>query len=307
MRSASSPTVSLLDLAAIAGLAALGGASFLFIRVAAPEFGPFALMGTRVTIAGLLLVALAGVSGQSIAFRENWRRYLVLGILYGAIPYSLIAWAAIHIPASMAAVLNATTPMFSALVSVFWLREPLTAIRVLGLLIGMTGVAITVGWTPGSFRTDLLPWTLCMLLSALFYSLGSIYAKKALQRAPAFGVAFGQQFGAAVFLLPGALLAWPASPPSGRAITALLLLALLATALTSYFFFALVARIGPTRTLSGLYFVPLFGVTFGHLFLDEPIGWSLLTGLGVILTGVYLVMGGPGLLRSGRALPPKAV
>lgn len=82
---------------------------------------------------------------------------------------------------------------------------------------------------------------------------------------------------------------------------------MLATALTSYLFFTLVARIGPTRTLSVLFFVPLFGVAFGHLFLDEPIGWSILTGLAVILIGVFLVMGGARPLRAGRVLPPKAV
>lgn len=281
----------LLDLAALLSLAVLGGASFLFIRVAAPELGPFMLMESRVVIAGLVLMAAAKLAGQAIPFRPYWGRYLVLGALYGAIPYALIAMAALHIPASMAAVLNATTPLFTAVVSVFWLGEGLSARKIAGLLLGLTGVAMVVGWKPGSVDGSVLPWALCMLLSSLFYALGSIYAKKALQGVPAIAVATGQQLGAAILLLPGALASWPGSVPSGRAVIALILLALLATALTSHLFFGLVAKIGPTKTVSVLFLVPLFGIIFGHLILDELIGVSMLAGLAVILAGVFLVIG----------------
>jgi drug/metabolite transporter (DMT)-like permease len=280
------------DGAALLSLAVLGGASFLFIRVAAPELGPFVLMETRVLIAGLVLMIAATMSGQVIAFGEYWRRYLILGALYGAIPYALIAIAALHIPASMAAVLNATTPLFTAVVAVFSLGEALSVRKLGGLLLGLTGVALVVGWTPRSVDGSVLPWTLCMLLSSLFYALGSTYAKKALQGVPAIAVATGQQLGAAILLLPAALATWPSSAPSGRAVTALLLLALLATALTSHLFFGLVAKIGPTRTVSVLFLVPLVGIVLGHLFLAEPIGLSLLIGLGVILVGVFLLIGG---------------
>lgn len=282
------------DLIALLALAVLGGASFLFIRVAAPELGPFLLMDLRVLIAGVVLLAAARSTGQVVDFRTHWRRYLIVGALYGAIPYALIAVASLRIPASMAAVLNATTPLFTAVVSLFWLGEGLSARKVGGLLLGLLGVALAVGWRPGSVDGSLLPWSLCMLLSSLFYALGSIYAKRAFQGVPPIAVAIGQQFGAGVILLPAALLswpsAWPSAWPSGRAVAALLLLALLATAFTSYLFFGLVARIGPTRTLSILFFVPLFGILFAHLFLGEPISFSILAGLAVILVGVSFVI-----------------
>jgi drug/metabolite transporter (DMT)-like permease len=280
------------DGAGLLALAGLGGASFLFIGVAAPELGPFMLMATRVAIAAFVLMAAAKLTGQVVPFRAYWRRYLLLGALYGAIPYALIAVAALHIPASMAAVLNATTPLFTAVVSVFWLGEALSARQIAGLLLGLTGVALVVGWTPRSVDGAVLPWALCMLLSSLFYALGSVYAKKALQGVPAIAVAVGQQLGAVVLLLPGALAFRPASLPSVRAVIALILLAVFATALTSHLFFGLVARIGPTRTASVLFLVPLVGIVLGHLFLAEPIGLSMLTGLGVILAGVFLVIGG---------------
>jgi drug/metabolite transporter (DMT)-like permease len=290
--------VGLLDLAALLLLAVLGGVSFLFIRLATAEIKPFVLMDIRVLVAGTVLVVAAKIAGKAVPIRGYWRRYLILGALYGAIPYALIAMASLHISASMAAVLNATTALFTAVVSAIWLGDALSSKKIVGLLLGLGGVCLAVGWIPLSVNGSLSPWTLLSLLASLFYALGSIYAKSALQGVPSIAVAVGQQFGAGVLLLPGAIYYWPRSMPSGGAITAVLLLALLATALSSWLFFSLVAKIGPTKTLSVTFLVPVFGIFFGHLFLAEPITFPLLIGLSVILAGVYLVMD----LAAGRQL-----
>jgi drug/metabolite transporter (DMT)-like permease len=132
-------------------LAAIWGASYLFIRVAAPVFGPFLLMELRVLIAGTVLLAYAFLIGQPPDLTGQWRRFLALGALNGATPFALIAAAELYIPASLAAILNATTPLFAAVVAAIWLNEAFTSKRLAGLLIGVAALYRYPGILDGCF------------------------------------------------------------------------------------------------------------------------------------------------------------
>jgi drug/metabolite transporter (DMT)-like permease len=272
-------------------LAAIWGASYLFIRVASPVLGPLPLMECRTLIAGLVLLAYASLRGQRPALWTNWRRFLALGALNGSLPFALIATSELYLPASPAAILNATTPLFSALVAASWGGEPLTRRRLLGIAIGLAGVVILVGWSPLPLTGKVLLGIVTSLLGALCYGLGGTYAGRAFRDVPPLTLATAQQLGAAAALLPFALIAAPEARVTGPAVANMLALALLCTAVAYLIYYPLLKSVGPTRTLSVTFLIPIFGLTWGAIFLHEKIGPGTLVGLLVILSSVGLVTG----------------
>ncbi len=136
------------DLTSLIALGVLWGASFLFIRVAVPDLGPFTLVELRVTLAVVALLVYGFVIGRLPKLRTHWRRFAVLGAVNSAIPFSLIAFAEIELTASLAAILNSTTVLFTALVAAIWTGEALTASKAAGVVLGVVGVAVLVGWDP---------------------------------------------------------------------------------------------------------------------------------------------------------------
>jgi drug/metabolite transporter (DMT)-like permease len=272
-------------------LAAIWGASYLFIRVASPVLGPLPLMELRTLIAGLLLWAYASLRGQRPALRANWRRFLALGALNGSLPFALIATSELYLPASPAAILNATTPLFTALVAAVWGVERLTRRRITGITIGLVGVAILVGWSPLPLTGKVLFGIVTSLLGALCYGLGGTYAGRCFRDIPPLTMATAQQLGAAAALLPFALIAAPEARVTGPAVANLLALALLSTTIAYLIYYPLLKSVGPTRTLSVTFLIPVFGLTWGAIFLHEQVGPGTLIGLLVILSSVGLVTG----------------
>jgi drug/metabolite transporter (DMT)-like permease len=285
------------DLAALVVLGAVWGASFLFIRVAAPALGPFPLMGTRVVLAALALAPFVVALGRFPEVRERWRRFLFVGVLNGAIPFSLIAFAETEITASLAAILNSTTVLFSVLVAAAWFGDPLTLRKILGVALGISGVAVLVGLDPLPLNGAVLTAVGAMLLGSLCYALGGNYIKGAFSGVRPLTMAFGQQAGASVLLLPLAAATLPGEPPSAPVALSALGLALMSTAFAYLLFFALLARVGPTSTLTVTFLAPGFGVLFGVVLLDEPLVIGTVLGLGIVLLAVALVTG----VRFGRA------
>ncbi len=133
-------------------LAALWGPSFLFIRIASPVLGPGVLVELRVFLATLALTLYAISCARLPALWVRWKAYLLLGAINAALPFTLIALAELHLPSSLAAILNATTPLFTAIIAALWLHERLTTKKVIGLIIGVVGVGILVGWSPLSLN-----------------------------------------------------------------------------------------------------------------------------------------------------------
>jgi drug/metabolite transporter (DMT)-like permease len=279
------------DLARLLALAALWGASFLFIRIAAPVMGPVLLIEVRVALAGLTLLGFALVAGKDLQFRRYWRQYAVIGIVNSAIPFVLIAIASLQLPASLAAILNATTPLFGAIFAYAWLREPLTKRKVGGLVLGFLGVAVLAGWAPIALSSRVILAAVCSLLGAASYGLAGVYTKARAAGAPAIGMAVGSQLAASLALLPLVPFTLPSEPPGSVAIISVLALAFFCTALAYLLYFRLVVDVGPLRALTVTFLVPIFATLWGGLFLNEAITLSMILGCSMILVGTGLTLG----------------
>jgi len=281
-------------------LALIGGASYVFIRVATPAFGPVVLMAARVLVAGFLLLPFAGPVKIVSGLKDNWRRYLLLGAFNAALPYSLIATAALHLNASLLSIINALTPLQTAAISAIWLGDRLGAKKAVGLLGGLVGVVIAVGWQPIAVSRAVASAALCSVLASFFYGLGGVYAKKHCSGMNPLNMAAGQQFAAALLLSPLALASLPDRPVPPDAIRAMLVLAVFATALTSWLTLVMIREVGPTKTLTVTFMMPVFGIVLGNLTLNEAVTPGTVTGLIVILASVCLVREA-GLTRLGPA------
>jgi drug/metabolite transporter (DMT)-like permease len=280
------------QLAALVLLGAIWGASYLFIRVSSAAFGPLTLMAIRVTLAVSVLFVYALLVRDVPDIRQRWRVFLVVGFLNSALPFALIAYAQLTLTASLASILNATTPLFTALVAAFWIKEALTWQKLVGVVMGIAGVMLLVQGSPLEINNGLWLAVAGSLSAALSYGFGTVYASKAFVGLKPLHGAIGQLSGASVILLIPATFNIPATMPSQEAILALLALALLSTSFAYQLYFYLLNNVGPTRTATVTFLVPVFGTIWGVLFLKEPFNVTMLLGMAVILGSVWLVIGG---------------
>ena len=278
------------DLGALILLAALWGASYIFIRVAVPALGPFVLMGARVALASGALALYAVLLARGMPkFRTRWKEFLIVGATNSAIPFTLIAAAEIELTASLAAILNSTTALFVAVVAAVWIGESLTAKKVIGLLLGFAGVVVLVGWDPVPLNGAVLLAVGAMLCASLSYAVGGVYVKRTFAGVSPLAMTIGQQGAAAAILLPLAAVSLPGEPPPLPAALSALALALLCTAVAYLLYFRLIENVGPTKTLAVTFLIPVFGLLFGVVLLDEPVGVGTLVGFAIISYGVALV------------------
>jgi drug/metabolite transporter (DMT)-like permease len=279
------------DLGYLILLGMLWGGSFLFIRIGVPELGPFVLVELRVGIAAVALALCAVILGRLPKVRARWKQFAILGAVNAAIPFSLISAAEIHLTASLAAILNSTTVMFTALVAAVWMGDPLTARKVVGVVMGIVGVAVLVGWDPIALNWAVVLSVGAMLAASLSYALAAVYTKRMFAGSPPLAIAIGQQTAASMLLLPLAAASLPAERPSAAATISVLALALLSTAVAYMLYYRLIENVGPTSTTTVTLLVPVFGLLLGVLILNEPFGLGTLVGLGTILCSVALVTG----------------
>ena len=278
-----------IDLLLLVALATVWGASYFFIRVAVPAFGPAALVALRVVIGGLLLWLVAAALRRPIVIRRHLPRLAILGLLNAALPYLLISAAELHLTASFAAILGATVPLFAAVMAARLLGERLNASRVGGLVLGIVGVAVMVGWGPMALDGATVLSVLAMLVASASYASSGIYTKLKLKGVSTYSLALGQQLGALVWLaIPGALLV-PKTAPSSAAVGSLLALGLLSTGVAYLMFFELLERVGPTKTTTVTYLIPIVGMLAGAVMLGEPLTGGMLVGLVLVLASVLLV------------------
>src|SRR6185369_9905631 len=249
-------------------LAAIWGASFIFMRVAAPAFGTVWTAEARLLIAGLVLAAWFRFSGFDPQWRRHWRAYAAIGLVNLALPSLCYAFALRHIPASVGAVLNSTSPMFGALLAALFLGERLTARKAVGCIAGIAGVALVV--KPGALaETPMFGYAVAACLAAcLCYGYNGVLMKR-WAAVPSRGFAVGGQLAAALMLLPLAPFTPPVAPVGAVEISNLLALALLGNALGFVMYFRLISDVGATRALTVTYLMPFFGVLWGMLFLGE--------------------------------------
>jgi drug/metabolite transporter (DMT)-like permease len=279
------------DLGALLLLSALWGASFIFIRVAVPALGPFVLVELRVGLAAVTLALCAAFLGRLPKLRARWKQFALLGLGNVAIPFSLISTAEINLTASLAAILNSTTVMFTAMVAAVWMGDALTARKVAGVVLGIVGVAVLVGWDPIVLNWAVVLSVGAMLAASLAYALGSVYAKRTFAGSSPLAIAIGQLTAAATLMLPLAAVSVPDERPSTIVVLSVLGLALPSTAVAYMLYFRLIENVGPTSTSTVTLLVPLFGLLFGVVLLDEPVGLGTLAGLVLILASVTLITG----------------
>lgn len=272
-------------------LSALWGGSFLFIRIAAPVLGPVVLIELRVLVAGVALLLYALVTRSQLDLRARWRHYLVIGIINSAVPFTLIATAELHLTAGLAAILNATSPLFGAVVAALWIKEALTKQKVIGLLLGLLGVGVLVGWSPFPFSETLAVSVAASLAAAACYGIASVYTRVSVRGASSTAVATCSQVGAALVLLPFTFIAPLEHTPTPIVVLAVTALALLCTAVAYLLYFWLIEHAGPTRALTVTFLAPVFGVFWGVVLLREPVSLSTLLGFGIILAGTGFVTG----------------
>jgi drug/metabolite transporter (DMT)-like permease len=275
-------------------LAALWGASHLFMRVAAPEFGPVPLMAVRVTIASASLLPLLlfrqGGAGVS-ALRRDWRGLFALGAVNTALPFCLFAYAALLVTASYASILNATTPLWGALVAWLWLRDRLSGSGVAGLCLGFGGVVILVVGKTSFAAGGAGPAVAACLLATFCYGASANFTRRHLPGVDPLRLATGSLLAAMLPLALIALVTWPARPPSLKAWLAVFALGIGGTGVAYLLLFRLIRNVGPTRAISASYLAPAFGMVWGAIFLREAITLPMIVGALVILLGVGLTSG----------------
>ncbi|MFC0253216.1 DMT family transporter [Massilia consociata] len=279
----------------LVALAAIWGSSFLFMRIAAPVLGPAVLIEYRVAFAALFLLGVAWFmrrrgKGVPLDLRRHWKHYLILGFFNSALPFLLFAFAARTLSASVLSVLNATAPMFGALVGAVWARQAVSGRSALGLLLGTGGVALLVGFDHVSERPGAFVAIGAALVAAFSYSIASQYAKTA-RAVPPFANAHGSMWAATLFVIP-ALPFFPApGEPTVGIMAAVLALGVLCSGIAYMIYFKLIEEVGTTSALTVTFLNPMFGILWGAIFLHEVIGWHTLVGSAVVLVGTALVTG----------------
>ena len=282
-------------------LAAIWGASFLFMRFGAKELGVFATSGMRVGIAALFLLPILLVRGHGPSLRRHWKLTFLVGILNSAIPFACFSFALLSISTGLSSILNATTPLFGAVVAWLWLKDRPTGSRSVGLLIGFAGVAM-LAWNKASFTPDAsgnaTGWAvLACLLATLCYGIAASFTKRYLAGLPSLVSATGSQLGAAIGLVPLAWWFWPDHAVSLNAWLSVVALGVLCTGVAYILYFRLIERAGPARALSVTFGIPVFALLYGVLLLDETVtSWMLVCGV-VIVVGTSL---STGLVRFSR-------
>lgn len=283
------------DLAELVLLAALWGASFLFMRLGAGEFGPAALVFLRVAGASLLLVPLLLWRGEAGALRRHWRPIAVVGLLNTALPFALFMVAALVLNAGLSAIFNATSPLWAAVIAWVWLGEKPAGTRALGLALGFGGVlflgSANASFKPGEHGVSPALGIAACIAATVAYGFTVNYTKRALGGVPPMAVAAGSQLAAAAVTVLPALWWWPAVTPGPAAWAGAAVLAFACTGLAYVLYFRLIAHVGPANAITVTFLIPAFAVLWGWWFLGERLGPATLAGCAVILLGTALATG----------------
>ncbi len=276
-------------------LAAVWGASYLFIKVAVDEIEPAPMMAARTLLAAAVLfgylVTRMGAGRAVSELRASWRHALVLGFLNAAIPFWLIAWGEKHIDSGLAAVIQASVPLFNALLVLRFLpHERLSRTRALGLAIGIVGVAVVTGIHPNGGGLAVVG-TLAIVASSLSYAGAGVYGQRAVSGTAGPVLATGSMLVGGLILLPFALFQLPSAAPGWEATGSVLALSLLGTAFAQLILFRMLALHGSARLSLVTYLMPGFALFYGAILLDEGIRLATVLGLVLILGGVALASG----------------
>ena len=275
-------------------LAALWGASFLFLRIATPEFGAVALIEIRVFVASVFLLPIwllreSGTTRHSV--RLHWQPLLVVGLLNSAIPFVLFAYSTLYITGGYASILNATVPIWGALVAWVWLKRTLSRDGIAGLVVGFAGVAVLVSSSISLSLNGVSAGILAALVASLMYGIAANYTVEKLSDVSPLTISTFTQVAASIVLMLPAIILFPANQVSLQAWLAVIALGVICTGFATTLYFRLIAKIGSTKAMTVTFLIPVFGTIWGALFIDELITVEMVIGSMIILLGTALVTG----------------
>jgi drug/metabolite transporter (DMT)-like permease len=272
-------------------LASIWGLSFIFMRATVEDFGPVVLIAIRVGIAALCLFGFLFVKQRLQEFIQYWKSLLVIGLLNSALPFVFLAYASLSLNAGLLSIINALTPLFTALVAHFWLNDKMTKLQSLGMAIGFSGIIVLV-W--GEISWDTATWLpiLSAIMTTLMYGIATNSTKKYLKNVSSMTATAGTLFFAALFMLLLSFFFLPdLSVIPVLSWGYIIALGALCTAFAYLIFFRLIQNIGPSKAVSVTFIIPIFAFIWAYLFLGEVVTVRMWVATAIILFGTSLVTG----------------
>ena len=286
-------------------LSALWGASFPMLRIASPLLGPGMLACLRIGIGTITLALIMRWAGQRWPW-SHWRELLLLGLLAVAGPFLLFSWAATKLPSGYVALLNTTAVVFGTLSSAWMKEDTLTLRKLFGGMVGLCGVGLVVRLGPVAPTTDVLLGTGAAILASFCFGLSTPLMKRATRHMEPLAIAGPVHACAFVFLLPAGIVYWPQAQFTPLAMAIVLVLGVVTSGLAFWAHLRIMRHMTPVAAMSPMFFIPIFGVAWGHLILGEALGSGIYLGGALVLLGAALVTGFNPLRRNSAAtvLPP---
>ena len=278
-------------------LGAIWGSAFIFIKIAAPEFGAIGLVQARLIIASIVFLPILLRKKYLSLIKFSWKHSLLLAVTNNAIPFTLFSFGSFGADSNILAILNSTTAFNTMIIAFFWLNEKISFKQIFGLILGFIGVIILVN--PDSSSTSIISAFLC-LIGATCYSFSTVFIQKHSQQTDKLVLIGWSIIFSAFIMIPITLLNLPPKMPSINAFTAAVWLGSVSTGLAFFGYVYLIEKIGAVKTSTVAYFLPIFGIIWGSLFLNEVITPGILLGCGTILIGVFLATSNKKNIHSGE-------
>ncbi len=276
--------------AQLVALSALWGASFMLIRMASPVLGPNVLAALRIGAATVTLAVL--MRAMRLRWPEgHWRELALIGLLSVSLPFLLFAWAALHLPAGYSALLNSTAVVFGMFASAWMKEDTLTGRKLLGCVCGFGGVALIVGLGPVEPSLNVFLAALGCVAASACYGVSTPLMKRALKRMQPLQIAAGLHAVAFLMLVPGAAWSWPAAHFTPMALMAVLIMGVVTSGIAYWLHIRILAHVTPVAAMSPTFMIPVFGVTWGHVFLGEPLSAGIFVGGALVLMASALITG----------------
>lgn len=280
----------LINVIQLISLAAIWGGSFIFMRIVVPVLGPLVTADIRVLLGGFGLLVYFAIIKFDSEWRRFWKQYLVIGVVNSAIPFVLYGYAALHIPASYSVILNSSSPLFGAVFSALWLGEKFTVPRAIGLILGAAGVILITQVGTVNVDSQFSFAVMACLGAAVCYALAGVYMKRFAKGTKSKAVAGCSQVMAGLVLLPAIPFNLPQGVVTTKIVLGMLGLAILCSAVAYLLYYRLIEEVGPTKALTVTFLMPVFGMLWGFLFLDEVISFPMIAGCFLIILGTCLVL-----------------
>lgn len=280
-----------IDVAELLLLSLVWGTAYLFMRAAVPAFGPAPMIALRMGIAVAVLLPLLAWRGGLGQWRREPRALVVQGVVYTALPFLMLGWAAQHLTAGLLAVLNATAPLFTALLATLVHHERLGGWRIAGLVIGFAGVVLLTAGSAALRSADGALAVAAVLAVSAIWALGAMHTRRRLAALDGLALTVGTMALSTLALAPLAVAGWPATPPPLRAWVEIVFLGVVSSGLGFLMYYRLLRRVGPVRAMSVTFLNPVVALLAGAAYLGEAITLPMVAGTAVVLAGTALALG----------------